>query len=256
VQLRKPVAPRLAEARSDLEIVFGLAQALGLGEHFSDGDIETAQDARLAPSGITLAALRARPEGIRVPLQTRHRKYAENARGFATPTRRIEFYSETFLMRGYPPLPEYVPPLVRPQRPDLAARFPLSLTCTKGSLFCETQHRQLPSLRRRMREPKVWLHPDTAAARDIALGDWVVIETPNGSVRAQAEFDRSLAPDVACGQHGWWQACSQIGAPSYDPFEESGANYNLMIGLDAIDPISGSTPLRSYACEVRRLDLP
>jgi hypothetical protein len=64
----------------------------------------------------------------------------------------------------------------------------------------------------------------------------------------------SLAPNVVCGQHGWWQACREIGAPGYDPFSPDGANFNLIIGNDAVDPISGSVPHRAYLCQVRLAD--
>ena len=57
-------------------------------------------------------------------------------RGFATPSRKIEIYSETFLDHGYAPLPEYQEPVIGPStRPDLAARFPLILTSTKHQAF-------------------------------------------------------------------------------------------------------------------------
>jgi anaerobic selenocysteine-containing dehydrogenase len=81
----------------------------------------------------------------------------------------------------------------------------------------------------------------------------VRIETPEGSVRARARLNDSLAPGVVCGQHGWWQACPEIGAPGYDPFSADGANLNLVIGNGAIDPISGSVPHRAYLCQVHRL---
>jgi hypothetical protein len=59
---------------------------------------------------------------------------------------RSELYSETFLEHGYAPLPEYQEPMMGPRsRPDLAARFPLILTSVKHTLFCESQHRALPS---------------------------------------------------------------------------------------------------------------
>jgi hypothetical protein len=45
-----------------------------------------------------------------------------------------------------------------------------------------------------------------------------------------------------------------VGAPAYDPFSSDGANFNLLIGSEAIDPISGSVPHRAYLCQVRRLD--
>ena len=120
-------------------------------------------------------------------------------------------------------------------------------------LFCETQHRALPSLRRHAPDPEVELHPRPAADRGIRAGDWVYIETPRGRVRARARLNPSLAPDVVCGQHGWWQACPEIGAPAYDPFSEDGANFNLIIGNDAVDPVSGSVPHRAYVCEIRRV---
>jgi len=56
---------------------------------------------------------------------------------------------------------------------------------------------------------------------------------------------------VVCGQHGWWQACEEIGAPGYDAFDSSGANFNLLVRHEPSDPVSGSVPLRAYLCEVR-----
>jgi anaerobic selenocysteine-containing dehydrogenase len=206
-----------------------------------------------------LELLRDNPAGVRVTIASRYRKYAEEKdgipAGFATPTRRIELYSETFLEHGYPPLPDYEEPLVGPiARPDLAERFPLILTCAKDTQFCESQHRALPSLRRRARDPEVELHPDAATARGIAPGDWVMIETPEGAVRARARLNESLEPRVVSGQHGWWQACPQIGAPAYDAFGSDGANLNLVISNAAIDPMSGTVPHRSYLCQIRPVD--
>jgi anaerobic selenocysteine-containing dehydrogenase len=202
--------------------------------------------------------LRNNPAGVSVPLQTRHKKYAEHSddvpRGFNTPSRKVEFYSETLLKEGYSALPDYEEPLVGPEsRPDLVARYPLILTCAKDSLYCESQHRGLPSLRRRAPDPQVDLHPTAAAARAIEAGDWVTIETPKGRVRARARLDKSLDPQVVCGQHGWWQACPEIDAPGFEPFGSDSANFNLVIGHDDVDPVSGSVPMRAYVCEIKRL---
>jgi len=109
VQLRKRVAEPRGEARSDTEIVFDLATRLGLGHHFWNGDIDAAFRYQLEPSGISLDMLRENPGGIRVPLQTRYRKFAEEEngrpRGFATPSRKIERRSP--LHKGQHPLPEH-----------------------------------------------------------------------------------------------------------------------------------------------------
>jgi anaerobic selenocysteine-containing dehydrogenase len=204
-----------------------------------------------------LETLRSQPEGIRVPLQVQHAKHAElneqgHPRGFATPSRRIELYSERFLNHGYSPLPDFVEPVMGPVgRPDLAARFPLVLTCAKPTLFCQSQHRALPSLRRRALDPEVTLHPEAAQARQIAQGDWVSIETPEGSVRARANLNADIDPRVVVGQHGWWQGCAELDAATYDPFEPEGSNYNLLIGGETLDPISGTASHRAYLCEIR-----
>ena len=126
------------------------------------------------------------------------------------------------------------------------------LTSAKATLFCQSQHRMLPSLRRRARDPEIELHPEAAAARGITQGEWVAVETPQGSVRARARFNTSLDPRVIVGQHGWWQGCAELGAPGFDPFGPLGANFNLLIGSTALDPVSGTASHRSYLCEVRR----
>ena len=206
---------------------------------------------------MTLQQLRDHPAGVRLPLETQYRKFAQMESGvptgFATPSGLVELYSETLSEHGYPGVPEYREPLISPRsRPDLGRRYPLILTCAKNTQFCETQHRGLPSLRRKVRDPEVELHPAAAEARGIRAGEWVVVESPNGAMRARARLNEMLDPEVVCGEHGWWQACPEIGAPGYDPFSNDGSNYNLLIGNAAIDPTSGSVPHRAYVCQVRR----
>jgi anaerobic selenocysteine-containing dehydrogenase len=252
VQLRQPVVAPRGECRSDLQIVFDLATRLGLGARFWDGDIEAAFRHQLAPSGITLEDLRAHPEGVRVPLATRYRKYVE--RGFATPSGKVELYSTLLASHGYSPLPDFVEPLTSPRsRPDLAERYPLVLSCAKSLFFCETQHRQVAALRKSAPEPQLDLHPTAAAARDIAAGDWVSLETPQGTIRARARLNPSLDPQVVFAQHGWWDACDQLGLPGYPPYGPDSANLNLVLRQTPSDPVSGSSPLRAAVCQVSLL---
>lgn len=249
VQLRRPlVAPR-GEARSDLRIVFDLATRLGLGEHFWDGDIDAAFRHQLAPSGITLEELRAHPEGVRVPLTTRHRKYVDA--GFATPSGKVELYSATLAAHGYDPLPAFEEPGISPHsQPDIADRYPLILSCAKSLFFCETQHRQVAALRKSAPDPVLELHPSAAETRGIAAGDWVRLETPLGSVRARAKLNAALDPQVVFGQHGWWEACEELGLAGYPPYGPDSANLNLVLSQTPSDPISGSSPMRASLCEV------
>ena len=127
IQLRPAVVPPPCEARADTDIIFDLASRLGLAAEFWNGDIDAAYRHQLAPTGVTLEQLRAAPGGVKLPLQTRHVKHTEPdakgaPRGFATPSRKVELYSQTFLDHRYAPLPEFSEPPVGPvARPDLTA---------------------------------------------------------------------------------------------------------------------------------------
>jgi anaerobic selenocysteine-containing dehydrogenase len=255
VQLRPAVVSPRGQSRSDTDIIFDLAVRLGLGAQFWDGDVEAAYRHQLEPSGTALEDLRAHPEGIRVPLRTAYRKHAQpaangNPRGFPTPSRRVEFWSETLRAGGYPPLPEFVAPPGLADGFDLAARYPLLLTCAKPTVFCQTQHRALPSLRRKAMDPEIELHPDAAAARGIGAGDWVRLQTATGAMRARARLNPALDPRVVVGEHGWWQASREADAPGYDPFSPAGSNFNLTVDPAARDPVSGTISHRANRCEV------
>ncbi len=258
VQLRRPLVSPPGEARSDIEVIFDLATRLGLGEHFFDGNLDAGWAHQQEPSGVTLQQLRDDPAGVRLALETQHRKYAAVGAdgvpdGFNTPTGRIELYAEAFLDIDQPPVPAFAEPALSPRsRPDLA-EFPLVLTCAKSLYFCETQHRQIAFLRRHVPDPEVELHPETATARGIAEGRWVEIATPKGTVRARAVFNETLAPGVVCGQHGWLEACEELDLPGYPAFGPGSASLNLVLSQTPSDPISGSSPLRAQVCEVTRL---
>ena len=257
VQLRPPAVESRGESRSDGWIAFALAERLGLENRFWGGDPDAAYREWLAPSGILLEELRARPEGVRREgLSTHHAPHRERG-GFATPSHRVEVWSETFRRHGQDPLPGYVPPAVgAARRPDLATRYPLVLTSAKPHQYCHGQHRNLPKLRKLLPDPLVEVHPDTAAARGIGDRDWVGIRTPSGQVRARARLRDSLAPEVVVAQHGWWQACTELGRPGYPAHGDGSANVNLLIDDAESDPISGSAPHRSYLCELERLSEP
>jgi anaerobic selenocysteine-containing dehydrogenase len=256
VQLRPSAVAPQHESRSDLRIIFDLAERMGLGEHFFGGDIDTAYDYQLAPSGLTVEQLRKQPIGMRAELRTRYRKYAKidaqtgRPHGFHTPTRKLEIYSTSFAKAGYPPLP--APAESSFSGADLSQKYPLVLTFSRLMQFCDQQHRNIPRLRRQAREPFLEIHPHTAAPLKIQNEEWVVLETANSAARFKAKFNSLLHPTVVTTQYGWWQSCETLGLPGYDPFGPSGSNANLLIANDIIDPISGSVPHRSHRCRIKK----
>ena len=244
VQFRPAVVAPRGEARADIDIVFDLAVRLGLGKHFWHGDIEAALDYHLAPSGLSVQALRAEPRGIRVPLETAYRKYRSAA--LRRPPAKIEIYSAALQAIGEPPLPEFRAPYSQ------APGFPLTLTAAKTPLYCHSQHRNLARLRRLEPDPlpRSARRPRRLGIFATAIG-WRSRRRAGGCGRAQAECAlggrrcRRAARLVA--------GLRRTGSARLRRARPDGANINLVIGVDAADPVSGAASHRCYPCEVAKL---
>lgn len=251
VQLRPPVVPPVGDARSDTDIALGLAARLGLGSKMFDLDPDRGHDAVLAKTGVTVAMLRASPGGIRlerpVPVDAQAQLLDGQPRGYPTPTRKIEIYSERLLMAGYRPLPALDPNDLMPAE----AGYPLRLASAKSVAFCHSQHRNIPSLRRLVPDPIVELSPVDAAVRSIVQHDWVRIRTRTGTAVARAVIVSDLPPGAVFGQHGWWVQ-GRTGTP-YDADHPLAANLNGTITTMRADPISGSIPLRGAWCDIEKI---
>lgn len=252
VQLRPAVVAPIGMARSDTDIVMGLAERLGLRAQFFDGSVDRGHDTQLAAAGLDVAQLRAAPAGIELGGSVTLKAYAQAgadgvARGFATPTRRVEVYSERLLAHGIAPLPV----ITALELPVAPAGYPLRLGAAKVVAYCHSQHRNIESLRRLMPDPLLEIAPVAAAARGIAPGDWVRIRTNSGQAVARARFMPGSAAGSVCAQHGWW-----VEGPAGSPFDAAhplAANLNGVIDTAHEDPVSGSIPLRASWCEVERL---
>ena len=233
LQLRPAVIPPRGDSRSDSWILFQLAMRLGLNKHFFNGDPEQALSALLQPSGINPQQLKAQPQGIDLQLETVYHKYRQN--GFPTPSGRLELFSARMQAAGQDPLPRF------DLDTGVEPGYPLRLTSAKWVQYCHSQQRNVPSLRKRMPDPLVELHPETAGRHGIQDNGWMVLETALGTLRARARFNPSLEPQTVCAQYGWWEPDGEGG----------GHHYNGLINPATIDPVSGSNSLRKAWCRIR-----
>jgi len=236
VQLREAAIESRGESRSDAEIVFDLACRMDFGELFWNGDIEAGYNAMLAPLCQTAASLRAAGGRMSFPQVTGDRPYLD--RGFATPTRRLEIYSEQLHDAGEAPLPVWVPP--KSHSTDTNT-YPLVLTSAKVVQFTHSAFRDVPSLRKRSPEPVLSISSELGMMRGLADGDDVVLTTPLGEVHLAVKFDEALHPGVVVVPYGW--------SDGLDP--QHRININRLIDDGRGDPISGATGLRSARCDIR-----
>ncbi len=224
----------------DWRILFELAHRLGLEGAFPWGDVEEVIDFQLAPSGITVEQLKAHPGGIRFKEGERYRKYERG--GFATPSGKVEFFSQELEEKGYDPLPRWQEPAESPfSQPGIAGEYPL-IGCSAGKTvnYVHTQFRHIAALREREPEPWVRIHPRDAGKRGIIDGEWVKISSLRGSIRMRAEVSDATLPGVVSISGCWGER-----------FPE--ANMNIIVDDQARDPVVGSTGDRSFLCEVEKI---
>jgi len=259
----KAVEP-LGESRSDWKIICDLGRAMGYGEYFPWKTEEEAIDHMLTPIGITCEELMEHPEGIVMPvppfLYTKfkgvfgaimrkalkvvafrdypdmYRKY--ESKGFMTPSKKVEIYSERLEKLGYDPLPTYREPAESPvSRPDLAKEYPFILIAgTKLEMYTHSEMRNIPGLRKLFPTNLLEVNPKTAVKIGITDGDIVRISSLRGSITCASYITDRIDPRVVHLYHG---------------FKES--NCNVLTDHKAFDPITGSTGLKSLLCKVEKI---
>jgi anaerobic selenocysteine-containing dehydrogenase len=246
---RNKVIEPLGEYKSMYEFVLDLGSAMGYGTDFWNGSMTDCLNDQLKPFGTTIDGLRARPTGIAYPAFKRTYENYEKAfkrksfrlsgEPFLTHGR-VEIYNVSFEKEGFTPLPEWrEPPESLTGTPELAKKYPLVLSDYHTSKnYTASWLRNVPYLRELQPHPAVHIHPDTAAARGIADGEWVIVESPHCRLKVKAELYPGIRPDTVMLLHGWWQGCKELGLDDM-PLLEDGANANSMYntGRAAYDPL-------------------
>jgi anaerobic selenocysteine-containing dehydrogenase/Fe-S-cluster-containing dehydrogenase component len=263
---RNKVVEPLGDYKSDYEFWLDLACRMGYGDDFWNGDIEACMDWQLQNLGITMKELREHPAGIVYkPNPPQFEKFAQT---FSTPSLRfsgepylpqakVAIYNTTYEENGFSPLPEWVEPPESPTgTPELVERYPLTLFDTHTTdVFNHGWLHNVPCLREVHPDPWIHIHPETALARGIEDGDWVVVESPHGFIRVRAQHFPGIRPDTVMGIHGCWQSCEELGLPG-QALLDGGANINLLYSIDpdkAFDPVV-SAMAKQTLVQIRRMD--
>jgi anaerobic selenocysteine-containing dehydrogenase len=112
---------------------------------------------------------------------------------FATPSGRLEFYSETLAKRGLPPMPDWTPDAA--EAAD-AARWALRLLTAPGFYLSHTAFSGNERLRRRQGPPVAVLHPVEAARRRLRDGEPVELYNDRGTVGLVLRVSDEVPPGV------------------------------------------------------------
>ena len=179
--------------------------------------------------------------------------------GFATPSGKIELYSNVLKELGYDPLPFFEEPPESPVRtPDIAKEYPFILiTGGKFRPLFHSEHRHFGiGLREQHPDPLMDINTDTARQLGIADGDWVNIETPRGIIKQRARLTTGIHQKVINAQSHWWFPEQPAAEPSLHGLWQSNVNVLTTDDLDTCDPLSGGWPTRALLCKVYKETTP
>lgn len=186
---------------TDYDVFCALAERLGLEPAFSEGRTpEEWLGAFLAASEVDDVQA-FKDTGIYLGKDQLRVGLAEfvaepEAHPLSTPSGRIELASDALRRGGFDPVPT-----VRCLQPD--PNCPLRLVTPKSRYRVHSQNSNIPWFRER-EEQALWIHPDDAAAREIADGAMVLVTNPRGRVRVPARVTDDIMPGVVCLWEGVW----------------------------------------------------
>ena len=151
--------------------------------------------------------------------------------GFATPSGKCEFYSDTMRRDGFDPLPTYIPPYESvASNPPLAKKYPLAMISPPARNFLNSTFVNVTSLRATEGEPHLDIHPDDALFRHIANNDMVRIFNDRGSFTAKARVTDRARSGLVVGLSIWWKK-----------FAADGKNANELTSQRLTDMAGGPT---------------
>lgn len=168
-------------------------------------------------------------------------KYEE--RGFKTPSKKVELYSERLKEWGFDPLPGFS------RLPESSLEYPLLATSCKNPYFFHSSHRQVSRLRKKHPEPVVEIHPQTARILGLREGEWARIKTAKGEIEQKVLYRESLDPRVVFLDYGWWFP-EENESSLYD-WDRS--NLNILTAAEPFNPVMGTPNLRAFPCRLEKI---
>jgi anaerobic selenocysteine-containing dehydrogenase len=173
----RAVAPR-GLAWSNFRLAQELARRMGLTDPvFQTSEQEIMRELFRAPDRDATPATAFDPDIVRTagPI----RLAPTDAQRFATPSGKLEFYSQSLAERGLAAMPDWRPD---PEEQELAARWPLRLLTAPGYFQPHTTYSGVDSLRRQEGAPVCILHPDEAKSRQLHDGQHVCVFNDRGTI--------------------------------------------------------------------------
>ena len=172
-------------------IVNGILEAMGRPEFKVDW--KGLEEAQLDDIGISLEYLRSH-DGI-----WEDRKEPTSNLEFATPSKKIEFYSSALEKEGYEPLPTWHDKKAHP-----SAQYPFHFIVTRNPWARHGKLGNDPILMEIQPSNFLHMHPDAAAKLGMKEGDCAFVTSPTGHrLKMPVHVTRGIRSDCVATEHGY-----------------------------------------------------
>jgi thiosulfate reductase / polysulfide reductase chain A len=231
--LCQPAVAPVGESKPLYDIVKGIAEKMGWGEHFP---YEKWEDwAELVMKDMPMSVDELKEKGF----WAGDVEYGRPAKGLDTPSGKIEIYSQNFADNGYDPYPVYTDRSVMPDDD-----YPLQLTHSKLSMHCNIVTQNNPYLMEIVGENWVEVQRADAQRYGILDGQMVVVESPKDSITIKAKVIDGIVPGAVSVRHGHGFGHWAMGEVA----KGKGAHSNVLMDRHT-GPISGANCYNE--CKVR-----
>ncbi len=216
VQLSEQAIAPPGEARTNVWLFSQLAQRMGWDEPcFRDGPDELIAQALSSNADTPLDSWMQGITPERLCREKRVRLQFESERegrpflpfstgGFATPSGKIEFYSDALAKQGLDPLPTFYPP-EESRHGAGQGLYPLEFLPRKANNYMNSTFANLPGHQRMESQTRdtLEMHASDAAERQIKEGDWVTIYNGRGRIRLRARINGKTPRGVVAASLNW-----------------------------------------------------
>jgi molybdopterin guanine dinucleotide-containing S/N-oxide reductase-like protein len=217
VQLSQQAIEPTGESRSNVWLFGQMAQYMGFTEPcFRDSEeqlirqaLTVGLDGRSKNAGMEHISLEDLREQGHIPLGFHRDPDGSPFMPFvsgtlATPSGKIEFYSETLARKGQDALPGFQPP-VESRWGEGARRYPLEFLGRKADNYMNSTFANLEGHRKMEAgtSQRLEMHPTDAKARGIVDGDQLRVWNDRGEILLTALVDGSVPEGVVAGRMDW-----------------------------------------------------
>jgi thiosulfate reductase/polysulfide reductase chain A len=225
------------ETRPFHEMVVNIGQKAGVGQYFNF-TLEELNTALMAPTGVAYDELKKKGTVI-----LKNIEWKEGWQPLKTPSGKVELYSKAFADAGFPGVPMWEAPLVKPEKDQFY------LIHGKQAVISHTATANIPYLMEIVKKynlERIWINAAKAAELGIKDGDTVIVENDMAKRTVKAKVTERIHPEAV------WLP---LGYGSFAKGLKTSAGFGISSNDFApfrLEPISGHAMMAEAAVRIRK----